>query len=146
MQTIANKYPRVYAALLAHIKHARHGRPCKPARCQPVGRVALRKQRQQVAPAQWLYSATYANGTHYTYCTYQGTPAQLAVCQQWHRVAHGMAGGVWLYSRLARSVQAKMGQHITPPKWAQRALLAGCNGLQRMRAAVVQRTTGMQAF
>ena len=77
--------PKTRTLFNGHLAHVHRGRPCKPATCQPAGRVTLHRQRS-------MY-------THTTLCTLQHgqvrsyhhtggtlTPLQAGLIRQWYAV------------------------------------------------------------
>lgn len=127
--------PKTRTIVNGHLAHVRRGRPCKPATCQPVGRITLHRQAS-------LY-------THTTLCTLQHgqarsyhhtggtlTPVQAGFSRHWYKALMHTTG-LQFNTRLARNVGARYWQ-VTPPAWAVRALLHGCTALQRRQAQQVQ--------
>lgn len=69
--------PKTRTLFNRHLAHARRGRPCKPATCQPVGRITLHR-----------HASLYVQTTLYTLQhgqarSYHHTGGTLTPCKTW---------------------------------------------------------------
>lgn len=127
--------PKTRKIINGHLRHVCNGRPCKPATCQPVGRITLHRQRSLYVQTT-LYTLQHGQVRSYHHIGGMLTPVQNGVSKQWYAVVMRTTG-LQLNTRLARNVGARYWQ-VTPPAWAVRALLHGCTALQRRQAQQVQ--------